>query len=238
MRLAITFMVVLALLVALYGVTYLLGTPFKLSVVLPTRKLNFLALKGPLAQSLLWRTAFAIHLIGGSIGLVLGAVQFFYRFNNAYTHRVVGSCYALALLSSSTAGLYLSYFASVSRLGIIGFFVTDIGWLVSTWLGVQAVRRKNWQRHKIWFLRSYAFTLVVVSFRILFQVFFNGLRLDFDLAYTLGIWLSLGLNILVAEIIIRRKFAAGLLPVTGNNHYGAAGAKPALPTRDTEVLLA
>lgn len=110
------------------------------------------------------------------------------------------------MLLSSTAGLYLSYFASVSLIGVIGFFITDICWFGSTWLGVQAVRRKDKVNHKKWFLRSFSFALIVVSFRILFQLFFNALQYSFNTSYVLGIWLSLSLNVVVAELIIRRKY--------------------------------
>ncbi len=209
-RLSSIFIVVMALVIALYGVTYLIKSPFELSDILPVRKLNFLVLKGALAKSLLWKTGFTIHVIGGSIGLVLGSFQFFYRSKNALMHRIAGTCYASAILCSSTAGLYLSYFASVSRMGIICFFVTDICWFVNTWLGVQAVRRKDKTNHKKWFLRSFSFTLVVVSFRILFQVFFNGQQYDFNTSYVLGIWLSLSFNIVVTEFIIFKKYATNV----------------------------
>ncbi|QMW00560.1 DUF2306 domain-containing protein [Spirosoma foliorum] len=201
--LCITF---LALLIALYAVTYLLGFPFQLNSIVNARPLDFLAVKGTLAHQLLWKTAFTIHLVGGSLGLVLGAFLFFSGLYQATTHRFLGTIYTMAILCSSVAGLYLSYYASVSPMGIFGFFLTDIGWFGCTWLGVRAVSQNELLSHKRWFLRSYAFTLIVVSFRILFQLFFNGFHWNFDIAYVTSIWLSLGLNSSIGELIIWKTY--------------------------------
>ena len=137
---------------------------------------------------------------------MLGAWQFFPSFRCRYKrfHRMAGSGYAVAILMSSLAGLYLCYFASVSIMGIVGFYLTNLLWLGSTVLAVRAVLRKDISSHQRWFIRSYAFTLVVVSFRLFYQLFYSVLGYDFDRAYVLGIWLSVPLNMMIAEVIVRR----------------------------------
>jgi len=66
-------------------------------------------------------------------------------------------------------------------------------------------RRKKFILHRRFMIRSYALTLSALTLRLWKPVFVTFTNLDTNTIYQVDAWLGFGLNLLVAEWIIRRK---------------------------------
>jgi uncharacterized membrane protein len=153
-----------------------------------------------------WNYILYIHIITATVALMIGPLQFLQnkkKSRHLAVHRLLGKVYIVSIMISGLAGIYLSWYAFGGLLSKIGFLALSISWLVTTYLAYSYIRKKKIKLHKEWMYRSYAITLVAVTFRIWSAVI--GYSFDnFTLGYVGAIWLGLIGNILAAEIWIRR----------------------------------
>jgi uncharacterized membrane protein len=144
-----------------------------------------------------------------------GLFQFSKTILNKYTriHRISGTVYLFAtLLISGPAALIMSFYANGGYPAQASFVILSILWLGSTFLAYYFVRKKNYEAHGKWMVRSYALTLSAVSLRLysyLFNVFYLTMN-PVDL-YILLSWMSWIPNLLIAEILIKRGLVKRLL---------------------------
>lgn len=154
-----------------------------------------------------WNYMLYVHILTAVVAIIIGPFQFLQnkrKSRNLSVHRSLGKVYVMSIIVSGLTGIYLSWFAFGGLISQLGFFSLSIAWLVTTYLAYYYIRKKNIILHKEWMYRSYAVTLVAVTFRIWTAVI--GYSLDnFEIAYVSSIWISLIGNIIVAEIWIRKK---------------------------------
>lgn len=163
------------------------------------------ALRSPFIQNLFVTTpaAVSIHLIGGIIAIVIGAIQVNSRLRNRYlqAHRWLGRVYVLGVFASGTAGLILSFNSSGGLVAHFGFGMMAICWLGCTATAYYRVRVGDISGHRAWMLRSYALTLAAVTLRIYLPISLaNGV--EFEAAYQAIAWLCWVPNILIVEWIV------------------------------------
>jgi uncharacterized membrane protein len=187
--------VFLSLAIGFYPVTYLL---IDMSA-------GFLSSKGELLHDRLWNTAFYQHILFGSAAMLTGWSQFSKRIRNRNTgiHRTLGKIYVIAVLLSGVAGLYLAMFANGGLISNVGFSALALGWLLTTTQAYLLIRKKNFDSHQYWMIRSYAFCWAAVTLRLWIPIFQIATNLDFITSYTIISWLCWVPNLLVAELIIR-----------------------------------
>ena len=179
------------------------------------RGIDFLKTKQLIYHIKHWRYSFYIHVFTSILIIISGLFQFSKTILNKYTkvHRVSGFIYlATTLLISGPAALVMSFYANGSYPAQTSFVLLSILWLATTFLAYYYVRKKDYEKHGKWMVRSYALTLSAVSLRLfsyLFDVFY--LRMDPVDLYILISWLSWTLNLVVAEIFIRRGLIKRLL---------------------------
>ena len=179
------------------------------------RGIDFLKTKQLIYHIKHWRTSFYIHVFTSILVITSGLFQFSKTILNNYPkiHRVSGSIYLVTtLLISGPAALVMSFYANGSYPAQISFVILSILWLGTTFLAYYYVRKKDYEKHGKWMVRSYALTLSAVSLRLysyLFDVF--HLRMDPVDLYILLSWLSWTLNLIVAEILIKRGLIKRLL---------------------------
>jgi len=179
------------------------------------RGIDFLKTKQLIYHIKHWRTSFYIHVFTSILVITSGLFQFSKTILNNYPkiHRVSGSIYLVTtLLISGPAALVMSFYANGSYPAQISFVILSILWLGTTFLAYYFVRKKDYEKHGKWMVRSYALTLSAVSLRLysyLFDVF--HLRMDPVDLYILLSWLSWTLNLIVAEILIKRGLIKRLL---------------------------
>lgn len=155
----------------------------------------------------LWNYMLYIHIITAAAAIMIGPFQFLQnrkKPGHLAIHRSLGKIYVLSILISGLTGVYLSFYAFGGFLSKLGFLALSIAWLVTTYYAYFYIKRKNIPLHKEWMYRSYAVTLVAVTFRIWSAII--GYSFDnFTIGYVAAIWISLIGNMLIAEVWIRRK---------------------------------
>jgi hypothetical protein len=166
---------------------------------------GFLASKGDLLHDKLWNFAFYQHILFGAIAMLTGWSQFSKRMRSKSLniHRTLGKTYIIVVLLSGTAGFYLAMFANGGLIANLGFSGLALGWLTTTILAYLYIRRKHFDEHQYWMIRSYAFCWAAVTLRIWIPVFQMTTDLEFITAYKIISWLCWVPNIVVAEAIIQ-----------------------------------
>ncbi len=161
----------------------------------------FFAERDPISETQRWQLSFYVHDSGGIVCLGLGPLLAWNLLTrrSRQLHRLLGWIYVFTVLGwAAPTGLYLSLHARGGLAGQFGFLLTDLLWILATWVGLGRLKRGQTREHAIWMLRSYALTLSAIFFRILHLVFFYA-GLGDDWNYLASIWLSLALSLLAGE---------------------------------------
>ncbi|WP_430406763.1 DUF2306 domain-containing protein [Fluviicola sp.] len=179
------------------------------------RGIDFLKTKQLIYHIKHWRYSFYIHVFTSILVITSGLFQFSKTILTRYTkiHRISGVVYLVTtLLISGPAALVMSFYANGGYPAQASFVILSILWLGSTFLAYYFVRKKDYESHGKWMVRSYALTLSAVSLRLysyLFNVFY--FNMDPVELYILLSWMSWIPNLIIAEILIRRGLVKRLL---------------------------
>lgn len=128
------------------------------------------AMPDPAAYGMFWtrRQWLWTHLAGGTLAMVLGALQFVGRVRRSWPrmHRWVGRAYlggvAIGLLGA--AGLVATSPAPAAIR--IAFAATGLAWFATALAGFAAIRGGRVQAHRRWMVRNYLVTLAPAFFRL------------------------------------------------------------------------
>jgi uncharacterized membrane protein len=150
-----------------------------------------------------------VHIVSAVVFALVGAVQFVPRLRRRGRawHRRAGRVVVLAGLGVALSALWLNQFfprAHATR-GIVYplRLVFGIALVITLLLGVRAVRRRHYARHRAWMIRSFAIALVAGT--QVFTLGFGGAVFGTgDLAQALMLVAAWGINLGVAEWAIRR----------------------------------
>lgn len=145
-------------------------------------------------------SAIALHLAGGIVAIVLGALQLNSRIRSKYlsAHRWLGRIYVASVIVGGTAGLVLATRSTGGLVTHFGFGMMAVCWVGSTLTAYRYIRAKNVSAHQDWMLRSYALTLAAVTLRIYLGISqANGM--DFVPAYQAISWMCWVPNLLIVE---------------------------------------
>jgi hypothetical protein len=157
-----------------------------------------------------------LHLIGGSIALIIGPFQFwqFIRQNNIRAHRIMGRIYGVGIIMGAIGSIWLQPFIVTGVLVnhfALGFLA--LMWLITLTFAIYYIkyskRMDHIEKHRQWMIRNMALTLSAVTFR-LWLFFLIGCAvatgLDFPTAlatvYPSVGWLSWVPNLMIAEYYI------------------------------------
>lgn len=155
----------------------------------------------------LWHLGFFTHIVLGGVALLTGWTQFSQNWRNRYLalHRRIGMIYVIAVVLSSIAGIFIAFHATGGIIPSIGFMCLGIAWFSFTTSAYFNIRNKSIIGHEKMMIYSYAACLAAVTLRIwlpILIIIFN----DFIKAYTIVAWLCWVPNLLVAYLIVRRRF--------------------------------
>lgn len=153
---------------------------------------------------------FVVHAMAGGVALIAGPLQFNQRLREASRrmHRIIGRLYVGAVWTASIGGLWSALFFAVDIPAQVVFGVVAILWFTATTFAFWHICQARVALHRNWMIRSFAFSLFFVTF----QPWVTGLEstgLAHSVAYPLGIFLSWSVNLIVAEVRIRRSRPAG-----------------------------
>jgi hypothetical protein len=169
---------------------------------------GFLQFKQEYIHIDIWRAAFFTHVFSSMFALVAGFTQFSKTILKRWPklHRVMGYIYVIDILFvTGPAGLVMSIYANGGILSKIAFTLLSILWIGFTAIALNKARKKKFIEHKQFMIRSYALTLSALtlrSWKVLFAAFTDITTYN---RYRITAWLGWGLNLLIAELIIRRQ---------------------------------
>jgi len=170
---------------------------------------SFLAQKSSVerpANERLWATIMQIHVITACLALASGAANFSNRLLKwrPRIHRIIGYVYVGAILIVDLTSGYMAPFATGGKLTSIPFNLINIAWPAMTVAAIVSVRRQRIKSHRRWMIRSFAFCFTNMVLHLIRNVLHEGFGLPYILSYILGVYGSIILIVIAAEIIIRR----------------------------------
>jgi uncharacterized membrane protein len=155
-----------------------------------------------------------VHIVSAIVFALVGAFQFVPRLRRRRRswHRRAGRVVVLAGLGVALSALWLNQFfprAHATR-GVVYplRLAFGVALVVTLVLGFRAARRRNFARHRVWMIRSFAIALVAGT--QVFTLGFGGAIFGTgDLAQALMLVAAWAINLAVAEWAIRRPARAG-----------------------------
>ena len=128
------------------------------------------------------------------------------NFNKIKIHQYAGKAYVFVILFlAAPTGIYMGFFANGGFFSKISFVILGIFWWFSTFKAYQLIRQKNYKAHQQWMWRSFALTLSAITLRLwkwIIVYFFHPSPMD---VYEIVAWLGWIPNILLIELLIRKK---------------------------------
>jgi uncharacterized membrane protein len=144
--------------------------------------------------------ASSMHVIGGAIVLLTGALQFWQSLRTRYPqlHRWLGRIYLSFVLIGGIGGLLL---APVSQGGVVahwGFGILAVLWLFSGARAYLTIRAGHVAAHREWMMRNFSMAFGAVTLRIYLGLFAVA-GIPFEEAYPAVAWLAWVPNLLLVE---------------------------------------
>lgn len=158
-----------------------------------------------------------LHAIPAGLVLFLGPVQFVPAVRHRYPrlHRITGRIYLISLSVAAVMGV-LTAIVSASGFAVQVIFLLLAGaWVLTASLGFRAVRRRQYQLHRLWMIRNYSLTFAAVMLRAFLiagtiltaghpGVTQNGV-------YTASAWAGVLVSVLFAEWFILQRTVGPLV---------------------------
>ncbi|WP_440603687.1 DUF2306 domain-containing protein [Bacillus sp. GB_SG_008] len=157
-----------------------------------------------------------IHIFFAAIAMAIGPFQFSdaLRLKNTTLHRMLGKIYLVGIFVGGLTGFGVALYTETFTREI-GFLFLNFLWLYSAWQAYHMIRQKRVEEHRHWMIRNYALTVVAISARLFAQFLvpiyatLRGVSSDvaasdevFASLLETGVWLAIGLHLIVAEWII------------------------------------
>lgn len=159
-----------------------------------------------------WNYVLYLHIGTAAAAILIGPFQFIHRLRTRHTslHRILGKGYIGSILISGLSCIYLSIYAFGGLVSKAGFLALSLAWMYTTYTAYRHIRKKQVKLHQEWMYRSYAVTLVAITFRMWSAAIGYSFD-DFQLGYVSAIWLGLIGNLIAAELWIagRRRLSVG-----------------------------
>jgi uncharacterized membrane protein len=167
----------------------------------------FLRIKQDYVGMLHYRIAFFTHVFAAPLCLVAGFTQFSdaLRRNWPKVHRWSGWLYASTVIAlAAPSGFVIGLYANGGWPSQIAFCLLGILWFWFTILAVRRAAQGDFTAHRAWMMRSFALALSAITLRgwkWVLVALFHPRPMD---VYLIIAWLGWTLNLVVAEIIIRK----------------------------------
>jgi len=110
------------------------------------------------------------HVAAGLTAISTGLIQLWLGLGGrtGKLHRRLGRIYVGAVAVGAPAGLYLALSIPGHldyRAGLVGL---DLAWVVTTGMGMLAIKWRNFAQHRAWMMRSYTVTFGFATYRIVY----------------------------------------------------------------------
>jgi Predicted membrane protein (DUF2306) len=200
---------VVAILVAALVATPVLAFPY----VLLDRDASRIDVETDLA----W-VALVLHVPSAALAMILGALQFVPRIRaRRRVHRAIGRAFlGLGTLAFVVTGIPLAITTPGGDMTRYGVLLPALAWPVVAAIAWRAVRNRDVVRHREWMVRLYAITFFAITARmvtpllLLLQMpimqrrYHGDVQAAVESSIPYGQWLGWIVNLVLAELIIRR----------------------------------
>lgn len=157
------------------------------------------------------------HIMLGSVALVTCTLQLWpwLRRRHPRVHRYSGRVYVAVSIPTALAAMAIAPLGESGPNQQVAMFLGGLFWLVTTVVGYWMARRRDFRRHRVWMVRSFALVYAIVANRVWLplcflvftpELYFGG-HLDPAMlaqAFGVSVWLSVVVNMMLAEWWLHR----------------------------------
>lgn len=157
-----------------------------------------------------------VHVATGIVALLAGPVQLWLgvAHRNRKLHRALGKVYMAAIAVAAASAYYLAVATDNGWVFGAGLAGLATAWLVTTSLAFVAIRRRLFEQHREWMIRSYVVTFAFVSFRVLFTALDSAEIGTLEERLALASWFCWALPLLATEAVLQgRKIISARAPL-------------------------
>ena len=150
---------------------------------------------------------FVLLALSGGVALIAGSIQLRLArrllASRPHTHRRIGWIYLWGAWITSLSNLGVAAFFDVSVTARIVFAAGSLLWFGTTTVAFVRIRRGRVLAHREWMIRSFSLAFFFVT-GSLWMPILAGTALPEAIGYPLAVFLSWSLNLVTAELWIRR----------------------------------
>jgi uncharacterized membrane protein YozB (DUF420 family) len=200
----------------LLGIFFLLGVALAANALSYTNfdpQYSFLKLKQAAIETGWYLPAYYAHVLIAGIILVIGFFQVSESFRKRFLkiHRVFGYIYVMGILFfSAPGGMVMAFFINRGPMVLLSFVLQCSLWIYFTYEAYRYIRQRKIDLHQAMMYRSFALTLAAITLRLYIFFLSDEYNLSEPQGYATLAWLSWVPNLIVAELIIRKKKFAGV----------------------------
>lgn len=170
---------------------------------------GFLSHKTGLKRELnlpVWLNVMYVHVAFACIAMASGLLNFSKRFfeKSRKLHRINGYVYMVSVLLVVLTSGYMAPYATGGKISSIGFNLLNMVWPLITITALIQIKKKRMIRHRNWMIRSYAFCFTNLLIHLITSLFHQGFGFDYATSYTIGLYISIVLLLVIPHILIRR----------------------------------
>jgi len=167
-------------------------------------------------SSYFWPRRFGLlaHVSGGIVAISAGLVQIWLGLSDRVgpLHRRLGKVYLTGVLLGVIGGFYLVLTIPGHLTYKLGLFMLCMAWLITTAMAWYSIRRRLYEQHREWMLRSFTVTFAFVTFRLVGYWLKNLVAVPEDLVAdeidSLMSWACWAIPLLIAEPLIQLRAMA------------------------------
>ncbi|MFL1429925.1 MULTISPECIES: DUF2306 domain-containing protein [unclassified Nocardiopsis] len=169
-----------------------------------------------LRESGLHYPALVLHVGTSVLALLTAPLQLWPALRRRGAHRVIGRIHLFAgVFPGAVSGMVLAVLSTAGPVAQTGFGLLSVLWFTTAAAGWRAIRQGRVADHREWMVRVFSLTMAGVMLRVLVPLATAVLPLmlgpgvdeeaAFALAYPAIAWLCWVPNLLVAELVLRRR---------------------------------
>lgn len=195
-------------LLVIYGYLSYLLIAISLQYIPYDTDVAFLRIKQDVIDVPFYKLAFFTHVYTAVLVIPAGFTQFsgFIRKKFPRVHKYTGWIYAVVVIClAGPSGFYMGLFANGGVASQVSFCLLAILWIYFTWTAIAKVIQGDIKSHREFLIRSFALTLSALTLRAwkyLLVFLFQPRPMD---VYEIVAWLGWIPNLVIAEIIVRKR---------------------------------
>jgi Predicted membrane protein (DUF2306). len=196
-------------LLACVTVVFILYALIKNYVIDPEAE-QFISYKTGLKRELhlpVWLNVMYVHVAFACIAMAAGLLNFSRRLfeRGRKLHRINGYVYLFSVLAVVLTSGYMAPYATGGKMSSMGFNFINLIWPFITIMAFVHIKKKRIDRHRNWMIRSYAFCFTNMAIHLITALAHRGFGFDYAGSYTIGVYGSLAVLLLIPEIVIRMR---------------------------------